>query len=154
MPALTQLTDLIGKWQGENHLWLYPGDPVHLSESLAEISPVFQGQFSELCYTWAEGRKSQEGRMLLGQMPDSETIQAVWFDTWHMANQFMVCQGGVDAGGVVQVKGAYAAPPGPDWGWQITIEPQGKDQFRFLMHNITPEGESFLAVETIYTRRS
>ena len=154
MPALGEVIPLNGKWQGTNKLWLSPGEPVRESESLAEISTIAQGQFSEMRYTWAEGGKAQEGRIIIGHAPAGQAVNAVWFDTWHMMDQFMVCAGSVEAEGLVRVKGAYAAPPGPDWGWQIAVEPKWKDQFHLMMYNITPEGESFLAVETVYTRQS
>lgn len=153
MTALAELTTLIGRWQGANHLWLTPQESVRISESTAEISAIAHEQFTELRYTWADEGKPQQGWLVLGRAPKNAAIQAVWFDTWHMAHQFMVCAGNADDKGVVRIQGSYAAPPGPDWGWQITIEPQGKDAFRFLMHNITPEGEKFLAVEVAFSRQ-
>ena len=70
-----------------------------------------------------------------------------------MREEFMVCEGSAEDDGTVSFRGTYAAPPGPDWGWQITIEPKGEDAFRFLMYNITPEGEKELAVEVVYSRQ-
>jgi hypothetical protein len=52
----------------------------------------------------------------------------------------------------LSVAGTYAAPPGPDWGWRITIEPQSPAAFRLRMYNISPAGPSDLAVEAIYAR--
>ena len=66
----------------------------------------------------------------------------------------MVCEGKVDEEGIVCVRGTYSAPPGPDWGWQITIEPESEEVFRFLMHNITPEGKKELAVEVMYSQQT
>jgi hypothetical protein len=152
MPALAALKASIGKWQGTNQLWLAPGQPVRSSKSTAEIRAIAQDQFSEIRYTWADEGKAQEGKLVLSLAPDSGSVKAVWFDTWHMANAFMVCDGAVDERGVVRVRGTYAAPPGPDWGWRITIEPNGKDALRFAMHNITPDGDEFLAVEVAYAR--
>ena len=153
MTALAELTAITGRWQGANHLWLTPQEPVHKSESTAEISAIAHEQFIEIFYTWADEGKPQEGRIILGRSSTSDLVHAVWFDTWHMAHLFMVCEGNVDEKGIVRVNGFYAAPPGPDWGWQITIEPEGKDAFRFIMHNITPDGEKFLAVEVAYSRQ-
>lgn len=153
MSVLTELTQLIGKWRGTNQLWLSPDEPVRGSESIAEFSTIAHAQFTELRYSWAEEGNAQEGRIILGQAPESRVVKAIWFDTWHLMDQFMVCEGQVDSEGVVRVKGSYAAPPGPDWGWQITIEPKEKDVFHLIMHNISPEGESFLAVKTSYSRQ-
>ena len=149
MSAIPALASLVGTWQGENHLWLAPGEPLRLSETTAEIAEIAHGQFIEMRYQWADEGKPQEGTIILGQIFDA--VKAVWFDTWHMANQFMVCEGRVD-GNIVSVKGAYAAPPGPDWGWRIAFEPRGPDAFRFTMYNITPDGQEFLAVEVLYSR--
>jgi len=154
MSALSALNHLHGKWQGRNQLWLFPGDPLHESESLAEISLAFQEQFTALQYTWAEAGKPQQGRLMLTQTLEGNAVKAVWFDTWHMAHQFMVLEGNLAENGVVSVKGSYAAPPGPDWGWQIDLEPQGKAAFRLTMYNLTPEGEKFLAVEVAYMRQA
>jgi hypothetical protein len=121
---------------------------------MAEINTIGQDQFSEIRYSWADEGQPQEGRLILGEESKQNIIQAVWFDTWHMRDQFMVCKGSANDHGVVSVQGTYAAPPGPDWGWQITIEPKDKNEFRFLMHNITPEGEKELAVEVAYSRQS
>jgi hypothetical protein len=152
MAAIVGINDLIGKWQGTNHLWLSPEEPVRTSESSAEIRTTAQGQFNEIRYNWAYEGQLQEGRLILGQAAGQKIVQAVWFDTWHMRDLFMVCEGGVQDDGTVPVQGTYAAPPGPDWGWQMTIEPKDKDLFRFLMHNISPEGEKMLAVEVTYSR--
>ena len=66
--------------------------------------------------------------------------------------ELVCCQGGVDPTGVVAVKGSYAAPPGPDWGWEIIIEPDARGGFALSMYNIPPGGEPELAVEAKYTR--
>jgi hypothetical protein len=152
MPALTSLTLLSGKWQGSSQLWLAPGEPVRSSETTAEIRASAHEQFTELLYTWAFEGEPQEGRLILGQPAGSTAVNAVWFDTWHMADQFMVCAGSVEEKSVVRVRGSYAAPPGPDWGWEISIEPGGEDAFQLRMYNITPDGQKFLAVLAAYAR--
>ena len=153
MAVPAQIAALIGTWRGTNHLWLSPGEPVRKSESRAEITTVAQEQFADIRYTWADKGKPQEGRLIIGQETEHEIVRAVWLDSWHMMDKFMICEGSIMAEGTVSVKGSYAAPPGPDWGWQIDIEPQENDSFRFAMHNISPEGEKMLAVEVIYSRQ-
>jgi hypothetical protein len=52
------------------------------------------------------------------------------------------------------VRGKYAAPPDPDWGWRIDVQPGGRT-LRVVMHNVWPEaqgGKEELAVEAVYTR--
>jgi len=154
MTAIDEHKELVGKWQGTNKLWIMPEDPVHLSETTADISITPHDQFIELIYSWVYDGEPQEGRIIFGQTPDSRQVKAVWFDTWHVTNQFMVFDGNVDDKGVVEVLGSYPAPEGPDWGWQITIEPRGRDVFHLLMHNIIPNEGKYLAVEAIYSRKN
>ena len=77
---------------------------------------------------------------------------AAWIDSWNNGNRLMLCRGGLNAESALSVKGSYSAPPGPDWGWRITLESQSKDAWRLVMHNITPEGEEQLAVEALFQR--
>jgi hypothetical protein len=111
---------------------------------------VAQGKFFELHYTWADEGKPQDGVLLLGQ--SQEQLSAAWVDSWHMHDKMMHCTGTAQADGTVSVVGYYAAPPGPDWGWRITLQVQAADQFRLIMHNITPDGEEMLAVEAVFSR--
>jgi hypothetical protein len=68
-----------------------------------------------------------------------------------MNEKYMTCEGmATDAN--VDVRGSYAAPPGPDWGWRTIIDRNNRDLFRLVMYNITPEGEEQIAVETLYGR--
>jgi hypothetical protein len=154
MIAIDVFRGLIGEWRATNRLWLSPDDPVRESESLAVVRLAGCDQFAEIDYTWAFDGKPQQGRVILGQDPGSHAVKGVWFDSWHMRNDFMTCQGGVDPTGVIVVKGTYAAPPDPDWGWEILIEPDARDAFRLSMNNIPPGGEKELAVEVSYTRVS
>jgi hypothetical protein len=63
----------------------------------------------------------------------------------------MVCTGLIDKYGLVDVLGSYSYPPGPDWGWRITLSP-GEDELEMRMFNIHPEGQEDLAVEASYRR--
>lgn len=152
MAVIEVFRGLRGEWRATNRLWLSPGDPVRESTSLAAVRLVGGEQFAEIEYSWAFDGKPQEGRLILGQDPRSHAVKAVWFDSWHMRNDFMTGQGGADPTGVIVVLGTYAAPPDPDWGWEILLEPDRHDAFRLSMYNIPPGGEKELAVEAAYTR--
>jgi hypothetical protein len=52
--------------------------------------------------------------------------------------------------GVVKLLGSYAAPPGPDRGWQIHIEPGDGGGGRMTMHNVMPGEDPYEAVEVTY----
>jgi hypothetical protein len=147
------LTALTGNWRGTNRLWLSPEEPVRESESTAEITLAAQGKFAVIQYTWADEGQSQDGMLVLGQETQHKLVKAIWIDSWHMNDKFMLCEGAIEPNGTIWVKGSYAAPPDPDWGWQISIELQADDLFRFMMHNISPDNKKMLAVEVTYTRQ-
>ncbi|MBX3050922.1 MAG: DUF1579 family protein [Caldilineaceae bacterium] len=150
MTLTTTLGELLGQWRGENRLWLDPDNPPALSETTALVESIAQDKFVTLRYTWADDGNPQDGLLLLGAESDDGSVQAVWVDSWHMDRVQMQFWGAVGPDGVVSVAGSYAAPPGPDWGWRIVIEPRQGDSFRLLMYNVTPEEEEQLAVEAVY----
>jgi hypothetical protein len=152
MTSLATLIRLIGQWAGSNRLhvvWLTP--PVQDSDTTASVSLAAQGQFLAISYTWAYEGKPQDGLLLIGSGEAANSVKAVWIDSWHMSDKFMLLEGTVEPSGSISMRGAYAAPPGPDWGWRIVIEP-GDAAFRMTMHNISPEGEEIPAVEATFAR--
>ena len=144
---------LLGSWRGDNRLWLSgPTSPELVSASRLVIAPAAHGAFTTLTYTWAFKGAEQEGVMLVGNANDAETASAAWVDSWHMSAKVMACHGTVDDSGAISVLGSYEAPPGPDWGWRITINEPAPGQLRLVMHNISPDGQAELAVQGDYTR--
>jgi len=84
--------------------------------------------------------------MLVGHIAETDVLTVHWIDTWHMSDKVMACQGRPKERGVIDVRGSYAAPPGPDWGWRIIIAP-AQMSLGLVMYNITPAGQEALAVE-------
>lgn len=148
------LAELTGEWAGVKQLWLTPTDPGRQCEATASVGTAAQGQFLAIRYTWAVDGQPQEGLLLLGSETPAAPPKAVRIDSWHMANQFMMCAGESASEQRAAVRGAYAAPPGPDWGWRITVEADGAARFRLIMHNITPEGQEALAVLASFERQT
>jgi hypothetical protein len=151
MSVLANLAELKGQWTGTNQLWLTPEQPARVSEATATVAEAGQGRFVTLNYTWVDKGKPQDGLLVIGYEQSRAKVIAFWLDSWHMSDAIMSCEGTVDEDGAVEVGGFYAAPSGPDWGWTIRVEPTG-DTFRLLMHNVSPEGESALAVEAVFAR--
>ncbi len=147
------LSGLAGEWAGVKQLWLDPEQPAAVCEASAAVSTAAQGQFLTVRYTWSTEGHPQDGLLLLGSETPEALPGAVWLDSWHMANQFMICTGESASEHSVAVRGAYAASPGPDWGWRITVAVEGDAQFRLSMHNIAPDGAEALAVLVNFTRR-
>ena len=64
----------------------------------------------------------------------------------------MAMSGPAETSSLLTVRGSYRAPPGPDWGWKISLTPDLEGRVRIVMHNVSPAGEEHLAVEAEYTR--
>lgn len=144
-----KLAALEGTWTGRNRLHLgdwAPENPILDSDATAVVRRRSGGQFLEIAYTWVYKGEAKEGVILLGADPKAGTVNASWTDSWHMAHQLMDCKGRVTEAGGVDVKGIYKVDGHPDWGWRSEIFP-GERSFRYLMFNVSPEGDEQLAVE-------
>ena len=143
------LESLVGKWRGTNRLhttWIEE-NPVRESISIAVVESTARGRFLKIEYDWTFDDAVQEGLILIGDEKDSDLIKAFWIDSWHLSDKFMVSEGRLDERGAISLKGFYAVPEHPDWGWKTVIEPEHDNLFKIIMYNVSPEGEETLAVE-------
>lgn len=152
MSVLEKLMAYTGSWWGNNRLQDPNTNTPEDSPATATIIPVLGGSFIRIDYTWEYQGKPQAGSLLLGYEAEAEVVTAQWIDTWHMGDKVMACRGAVSNSGEISVRGSYAAPPGPDWGWRTIITPHEGQRLRIVMFNIWPDGQEGLAVETDYTR--
>ncbi len=152
MSITDRLSALAGEWKGTNRLnlsWL--PDPVKESDSTANVTTRVGGQCLEIAYTWKHDGQGQEGLLILNSAAKGDEVAAWWTDSWHSANVLMSCKGNVSEDGRVNLVGHYSVPDHPDWGWRTEIVPEG-ETFKYLMFNVSPEGEEEWAVETVFTR--
>jgi hypothetical protein len=150
MPIPAEIGALAGQWQGRNSVYL-PGEPERVSETRATIALAAQGRCLTWTYTWSDGGVPQDGLLIVGHDARSRQASGAWIDSWHNGEAIMSLKGEPDGPGL-SLRGRYAAPPGPDWGWRITLQADGAEGFRVLMHNITPDGQEHLAVTANYRR--
>lgn len=151
MNILETLIARTGTWQGTNQLQdPYTNSPVD-SLSRLTVTPILKGKFIRLDYTWAYQGTAEEGMLLISYQEKTNAVAAHWADTWHSPT-VMVCQGTAESNDLISVKGFYAAPPGPDWGWRIMIHSPKEQNLQMVMYNSTPEGQEDLAVEANYTK--
>ncbi len=144
---------LVGDWSGTNRLNLsWMPAPIFESPSTAVVRPRVGGQFVEIAYTWSYEGKPQEGLLLFGIQKDGSAT-AFWTDSWHSANVLMACKGEVTDVGALVLFGSYSVPDHPDWGWRTDVIPKG-DGFRYVMYNVSPDGDEELAVETDFVRKN
>jgi hypothetical protein len=150
MNLLDGLKASTGSWRGTSTLQDPHAGVADKSSSTATVSLDPDGV--RLDYTWSYRGKPQEGSILFGL--SGTVVTARWTDTWHTGNEPMVCSGPKPDGPTLSVRGTYAAPPGPDWGWRIDVS-AGGETLRVVMHNIWPQeqgGKEELAVEAVYAR--
>ncbi len=149
MSVPATLEKLVGKWRGLNRLhttWIEE-NPVRETVSIAVIELTARGRFLKIEYDWTYEEAVQEGLILIGNEKNSESIKAFWIDSWHLSDKFMVSEGLLDQNGAISLKGFYAVPDHPDWGWRTIIETESDDSFKIIMYNVSPEVEESLAVE-------
>jgi hypothetical protein len=151
MSALDGLAACAGQWQGTSTLEDPHSGIADESASIATVTPVLDGRFVRIDYTWSYQGKPQQGSLLVGLQKKAGIATGHWIDSFHNGEKVMACTGSAADDGTVSVRGSYQAPPGPDWGWRIDVTP-GADTLRIVHHNVWPEGKEELAVDSRYTR--
>ena len=139
-----------GLWRGTTRLTLGPDTPQDASPATAALTPAIGGRFWRIAYTWIYQDRPQEGELLVGYQAEADVATVHWADTFHTGDTVMACTGTAGDDGGISVVGSYPAPSGPDWGWRIVVEPVGRESLRVVMHNVSPAGEVYPAVETTY----
>ena len=152
MAELELLKGIEGAWQGKNRLQLSADEDVRESDSFIIVAPIILGKFHQINYTWVDEGQPQAGLLMLGYNNNLEMAMAVWLDSWHTSEQFMHLEGSIEESGMLNFKGSYTAPSGPDWGWRITLQVDDNESFLITMYNITPDGEELWAVKGVYER--
>lgn len=143
---------LLGDWSGEKSLWFDPKARPHaVCASTLSVAPEALGQFLALRYRWSFESKPQEGLLLVGNDNSQDAVSAAWVDSFHSSGAVMKFSGSASADGF-SVLGSYAAPPGPDWGWSITLKLVDATRLEVLMHNIEPGKPPERAVLLVWTR--
>jgi len=150
MNILDGLAACAGNWRGSSTLQDPHSNAPDESPSSAAVTPALGGRFIRLDYDWSYHGAPQQGSLLIGFDTQADAVTAHWIDTWHMGDKVMACQGARPDGSTLSVRGSYAAPPGPDWGWRIDITPEVGRSLRIVMFNIWPDGREELAVEAAY----
>lgn len=155
MSLPTKFTNLSGEWKGTKRLYLGgEAGPEKNSGSRLTIAMAARGTLLLLDYTWKFDGDPQEGVLLLGYDAAQNAATAAWGDSWHMSQNIMHCVGTIEDR-VFNVRGTYAAPPGPDWGWRIVLTILTEQSISIVMHNIspdTPEAKEDLAVRAEFAR--
>jgi hypothetical protein len=170
MQIVECMAPFTGTWQGHNRLRFMPTDEYQESVSAATVA-VTARDYVTIEYTWAHEGQPQNGLLLLGSgpgedpgatageappsdVPSGTGATAVWVDSFHAAPQWLTLSGNIDHDGVVRLACTYPAPEGPDWGWQIHIEPGHGNGGRITLHNLVPGHDPYQVVEATYRRQA
>jgi len=131
---------------GTKHLWFEPDAVPLTSKVRATLTPVAGGSFYALRYEWTKGDAPHEGAMLIHRTASVGAPAITWADSFHQSGALMSlnCETTTPLG--VVGLGAYAAPPGPDWGWRISVEWPPEGGLDVHMTNIWPSGQEDRAV--------
>ena len=147
--------NLIGEWTGKNLLRLSSlASSDYFSSSDVSVLQVAKGKFLTFNYTWEHENVSQEGMLVLGYDRIQNITTAAWIDSWHTSSKVMFCQGTINAQGIIDLRGSYEAPAGPNWSWHIIITAPSYNRLQLVMFNCSPEGAEELAVQADYKRIS
>ena len=152
MSKLAGLAACAGNWRGVNKLWYPENEAPKESAATAKVTPVLGGKFLRFDYTWGFEGTEQEGSFLIGCQSKTGALTGQWIDSWHMGEAVMSCSGDCPSGETLVVRGSYAAPPGPDWGWRIEITPNEGRTLLMRMFNISPGGQDMAAAEASFER--
>ncbi len=151
MPLPDPILACAGRWRGTNVLQdPFSGSPA-ASDSTAEVTPLLDGRFLRIDYTWAYDGAPQQGSFLIGHESKAGVATLHWIDSWHNSESVMALTGRLSDDGTVTVLGSFPVPDGPDWGWRIAVTFTPGSGLRVVMHNVEPDGEESLAVEADYT---
>ena len=143
----TSFAALLGDWAGPSRLFLE--GKTYDCVSTASVRTIARDRFFSVSYSWQVEDELAEGLIIFPASLGPTTAVATWLDSWHMSEVIMVCEASLNPAGFVALKGSYAAPSGPDWGWRLELGEED-EAFVLRMFNITPDGHEEIAVLTRY----
>ena len=147
-----RLAQLVGKWQGMTKTWFEPDKLTDESPWRGEFKLVLGGRFLLYTYHGSLQGDAFEGITLLGYNPQRDRYEMAWVDSFHNGSSIMFSHGGEKEGPFNVLGTFFAGQDSPDWGWCTEIQPQENGELIITHYGITPEGQEWKGVETIYER--
>lgn len=144
-------TRLPGEWEGITHTWFEDEEPVSSSPTRGRVTSLLGGRFVQFDYQSSIEGNTFLGSFLMGYNLDQKRYEAAWIDSFHMSTGIMFSVGEGTAQGF-SVLGSYPAGDGTHWGWRTVFEVNDQDQFIWKAFNITPDGQEYRALETVFTK--
>jgi len=134
------------KMTGHKRLWFEADAEPLISDVEAVLTTEAGGAFATLRYAWSNEGSPHTGIMLIHRQARVGAPAISWADSFHQSGALMALTCEDVTSTSVTGLGAYAAPPGPDWGWRIEVAWPESDHLVVTMANIWPSGQVDRAV--------
>jgi hypothetical protein len=150
----SEFQNYTGNWTGQCRVWFGPDQLADEAEMTGTIRIILNGRFLVHEYTASFQGKPLEGFMIMGYDLHTDRFQSAWIDTFHMNTGILFSQGGTGKKSRPDVVGSYSSggESPEEWGWQTDMQLQENGELIITAYNISPQGESVKATETIYRR--
>src|SRR5688500_6011290 len=112
MTFLETLAACAGQWAGNNRLHDPHTQQPEDTPGTLIVTPLLDGRFVRLDYTWSWQGQPQSGAMIVGHENDANVDTMYWVDSWHNGDKGMLMRGPGGDGQSITVNGTFAAPPG------------------------------------------
>jgi len=143
---------LEGTWEGTTKTWFEPDKLEDESPMQGTIKAILDGRFILHEYKSSFKGAPTSGIAIIGYSFATDSFQIAWVDSFHMGTGILFSEAN-SSDKLVSVLGSYGGAGMPEpWGWRTEIETPSADSLIITAYNISPEGESVKATETIYTR--
>ena len=148
-----QLSLITGEWEGTTKTW-FEADKVEDESSIkGTMRSILGGRFILHEYESFFKGSPTSGLAIIGYSISSGTYQCAWVDSFHMGTGILFSEAKAEEK-LFSVLGSYGGPDIPEpWGWKTEIDLISNDNMIITAYNISPEGESVKATETLYNRK-
>lgn len=153
----TKLAQAVGNWTATSTMWMYPGATPDVSTADVRIESVMDGRY---VIEHMEGDMDMGGHIMKFRGMNTlgyDTFREKWVNCWidNFSTGLMVGYGTESADG--RTITFYAEVPCPITMGLRTMKYEsidmGPDRMLFRMYDTTPEGQEFVHMESVYTRR-
>jgi hypothetical protein len=145
-----QLQLLSGHYSGQVSTWLNPDAAPDVSVGELHISPIAGGRWLRFEQLGTVAGTAHAGELLLAYHDAAGEYEVCWVDSFHTGCAMMQLVGSARTDRVVIVAGEYDSGA-YRWGWRTELHP-GDSFLRIDCFNISPAGQEFRAIASLWTR--
>jgi len=153
-PEHKRFEKMVGTWDTESRMWLFPGSEATLSKGTAVFRLIFDGRYVEQKYKCSMGDEQFEGLGIEGYDNFKKKYVSVWMD--NSSTGICMSLGTFDESGkICTYEGKMDDPMTgqKDKVVKSVAREITADKVVFEMYDKTPGGDEFKTMEITYTRR-